>query len=149
MDVTITVQIRPEHAQRVEQGLHSNRIVTVDTEQGPLMLMVVGYDFGNQVADDNPVYEPVNGEQVKIKSGEYAGMVGTVGATYPDGRTEVLFTDSDIEVMVEPQNMEKFEVTPSSSIRQELVRAIERARSTGMDLPEIAEIFSDEIDQRI
>jgi len=52
-------------------------------------------------------------------------------------------------VMVEPQNMEKFEVTPSSSIRQELVRAIERARSTGMDLPEIAEIFSDEIDQRI
>jgi hypothetical protein len=55
------------------------------------------------------MYHPVNGEQVKITAGDYAGMVGTAGGTYPDGRTEIIFVDSIIEVLVAPEDLEKFE----------------------------------------
>lgn len=53
---------------------------------------------------------------------------------YPSGRT---------------RSQQDQSVTPAASIRAELGRAIDRARSMEMGLPEISEIFSDEIDKRI
>ena len=37
--------------------------------------------------------ELVNGDRVRITRGPAAGLVGLVGATYPDGRVEVVMPD--------------------------------------------------------
>jgi hypothetical protein len=41
-----------------------------------------------------------NGETVVITKGKYAGLTGIIGATDEDGRNEVLFPDSDLEVLL-------------------------------------------------
>jgi len=46
-----------------------------------------------------------NGEMVVVVSGEYAGLTGIIGATYPDGRNEVLFTDSGLETLQPDDNL--------------------------------------------
>lgn len=92
-----------------------------------------------------------NGEQVRILDGEYKGMVGTIGATYPDGRNEVIFPDSEIEVLLPDSDMELADSTaiPEANLRSELHTAIENARRAGMSIQEISAVFGDEIDKRI
>ena len=92
-----------------------------------------------------------NGEQVRILDGEYKGMVGTIGATHPDGRNEVIFPDSEIEVLLPDSDLELADSTaiPEATLRSVMNEAIENARSAGMTIPQIADVFGDEMDKRI
>ena len=67
-------------------------------------------DWSDYEADGEMEIVFVNGDNVEITSGEYAGLTGIIGATYPDGRYEVLFADSDLEAIVPPEQLRPLRV---------------------------------------